>query len=120
MIMPSVMGLVADWTIFDKNPEIASSSTWVKPSAGSTVSMGDNCNWADDVPCEGVLKAVFKIEEKSAAPIMIVSPIRAFLMVNLAWSKVSGLPDEVIYKYPPLTRKRTAAAEAKINSVFKV
>src|ERR1035437_3685088 len=40
----------------------------------------------------------------------MTNPIMAFLIVFLALSKLSGLPVEVMYWYPPLTKKKTAAA----------
>ncbi|MFA5933179.1 MAG: hypothetical protein WCV81_02840 [Microgenomates group bacterium] len=120
VIIPSVNGLVADWTMFCKNPAIASKRTCVKPSEGVTGWMGERLSCAELAEVDGVLKAPWSKDEKTAAEIIITRPIRAFLTVNFACSNASGFPEEVIYIYPPLTKKNVAAAVANMIRVLRV
>ena len=61
---------------------------------------------------EGLLKAFWKIEDTVPAPSTNTRPIRAFLIVFFASSRESGLPDDIIYRYPPRIRKNTEASVA--------
>ena len=63
---------------------------------------------------------LFKTEEITAAPRTRIRPKKAFLIVSLACSIESGLPDEVMYSYPPFIRNKVANREATTNRTFRV
>ena len=67
----------------------------------------------------GWAKEEVRKDTKILADKTMVSPISAFLIVFLADSSESGFPVEVIYKYPPLTRKKVDTRDAITVIVLK-
>ena len=97
-IIPSTIGLVALCTVFCRKPETASINTWVKPSEGFAVWIWDMLIAPEFVLPEDEDKAPVRTETIAPEARTITRPIIAFLIVLLALSRESGLPEDVMYK----------------------